>query len=364
MIAIVYGTRPELIKIYPILLQLKKKLIPFRLIFSGQHNELVSEIIRELKIKNDYQLNIFKKNQHLNASISKILINLNNILREIKPSSLMIQGDTLTSYASAIVAFNLKIKILHIEAGLRTGNFDSPFPEEMYRVVISRLTHIHFCPTKKNSQNLRNEGINKNIYITGNTVVDSLGIIKKSLNSSYFKNYFEKLYKLNFSKRLILFTCHRRENYGQVFNEISDAIKKISEFNDINIVYPLHLNPKFYNQAKKNLGHLKGVFLIPNQNYNALLYLMSKSDLIITDSGGIQEEAPSFKKKVLVIRNHTERTEGLRKGIVELIGTKSKDIILKSELFLKNKNKILIKNPYGDGKSAKRIVNIIKEKLY
>ena len=364
MITIVYGTRPELIKLYPIILELKKKKLKHKIIFSGQHTILVNKIIKKLKINNDFNLKILKKNQELNISISKVIVKLNNILIKLKPSAILVQGDTLTAYATSIAAFNLKIKISHVEAGLRTGNIYSPFPEEMYRITISRLAHIHFCPTENNKRNLINEGINKNIHITGNTVVDSVRIIGKSLNKELYKSFFSKKYKINFDKNIILFTCHRRENYGKVYVNICSAIKKISQLKNVIIIYPLHLNPNFFHKAKQYLGSINNVHLVPNQNYSELLFLIKSSKLIITDSGGIQEEAPSFKKKLLIIRNYTERTESLHKDIVELVGTDCKKIYSRCKFFLNNKTKQNYKNPYGNGNSAKKIVKIIKDNYY
>lgn len=364
MIVLVYGTRPELIKLYPIILQLKKNNLSHKIIFSGQHKELVNDIIRKLKIKNDFCLNIFKKNQDLNISISKIISNLNALFLNLSPKAIVVQGDTLTAYAAAIAAFNLKIKIAHVEAGLRTGNINSPFPEEMFRVIISKLAYLHFCPTINSKKNILKEGIKRNYFLTGNTVVDSLKIISKSINLNLLKKYFSNIYKIDFSKKIILFTCHRRENYGTEFESICLSIKKISELNDINIVYPLHLNPNFYNKAKKYLGSLKNVCLIPNQNYAELLFLIMISELVITDSGGIQEEAPSFQKKILIIREHTERTEGLKKNAVELVGTNTHKIFNRCKSFLKDKSKISYKNPYGDGRSASRIIKILKENFF
>lgn len=364
MIVIVYGTRPELIKLYPIILELKKKKLKHKIIFSGQHTNLVDNIIKKLKIKNDFNLKILKKNQDLNVSISKVIVKLNNILIKLNPSAILVQGDTLTAYATSITAFNLKIKISHVEAGLRTGNIYSPFPEEMYRITISRLAHTHFCPTKNNKINLINEGINKNIYITGNTVVDSLKIISKSLKKDFYKSFFANKYKINFNKNLILFTCHRRENYGKVYVNICSAIKKISKLKNVIIIYPLHSNPNFFNKAKQYLGSINNVHLVPNQNYSELLFLLKSSKLIITDSGGIQEEAPSFKKKLLIIRNYTERKESLHKNIVEIVGTDTEKIYSRCKFFLNNKMSVNYKNPYGNGNSSKKIVKIIEDNYY
>ena len=238
MIAIIYGTRPELIKLFPIIVALKKSNIPHSVINTGQHRELVDDIIKRLKIKNDFDLKIFKKKQSLNSSISKILFKLSQLFLSLKPDLIIVQGDTLSTYASTIAAFNSKIKIAHVEAGLRTGNFNSPFPEEMYRTIVSRLADFHFCPTKLNLNNLKKEGINQNIFITGNTVVDAVHLISKSLNKAKLKNLFMKKYYLNFNKKIILFTCHRRENYGSVYINICKAIKNLSKNKNLQIVYP------------------------------------------------------------------------------------------------------------------------------
>jgi len=363
MIAIIYGTRPELIKLFPIIIALKKSKIPHSVINTGQHRELVEDIIKRLKIKNDFDLKIFKKKQSLNLSISKILFKLSQLFLSLKPDLIIVQGDTLSTYASTIAAFNSKIKIAHVEAGLRTGNFNSPFPEEMYRTIVSRLADFHFCPTKLNLNNLKKEGINQNIFITGNTVVDAVHLISKSLNKVRLKNFFMKKYNLNFNKKIILFTCHRRENYGSVYINICKAIKDLSKNKNLQIVYPLHLNPNFYKLAQDNLSKIDNIFLIPHQNYHELLFLIKTSSLIITDSGGIQEEAPSFNKKMLVIRNTTERPEALKKNVIELVGTNANKIVSRAINFLNNQKSIKYINPYGDGKSAKRIIKALESYL-
>ena len=360
MIAIIYGTRPELIKLFPIIKELKKSNIAHRIINTGQHTELVDNIITSLKIKNDFDLKIFKKKQSLNISISKILMKLSKLFLSLKPELIIIQGDTLSTYAAAITAFNLKIKIAHVEAGLRTGNFQSPFPEEMYRTIVSKLSDFHFCPTKLNLTNLKKEGINKNLFITGNTVVDAVKLISKSMNKDKIKTFFTTKHFINFNKKIILFTCHRRENYGNVYLNICKAIKELSKDKRIQIIYPLHLNPNFYKLAQDNLSMIDNVFLIPHQNYHELLFLIDASSLIITDSGGIQEEAPSFNKKLLIIRNTTERPEGLKKNIIELVGTNKKKIVSRAISFLNDQKSKKYVNPYGDGKSSKKIIKILE----
>lgn len=306
------------------------------------------------------------KKSSLNLSSSKIIKRLDQLILQQKNiyDFLIVQGDTLTAFCAAYVAFNRGIKVCHLEAGLRSHNINSPFPEEMYRRLISKLTTLHLCPTKSNYLNLKKEGINNNLKIIGNSVVDSLNLFKTEIEKQELKynNFFKKRYEFDALKeKYILFTCHRRDNYGERFEEICSSIKYVAKNFNIKIVYPLHLNPNFYKRAKKNLKNLNNVILIDNQKYLQMLFLIKNSLFIVSDSGGIQEEAPSFNKFVIVIRDYTERMESIKLGYSKLVEINSKNIISSISKLIENKDYLIKvkKNPYGDGNTAKLAFNEI-----
>lgn len=365
-ILITVGTRPEFIKLFPLIkLFNRNKII---LVNTSQHKSLLNKLIKEAKIKFDYNLNVIKKNS-LSHLFSSILVKFNKVLKK-KPKMVIVQGDTATAAACALASFHNKIPVSHIEAGLRTYNIYKPFPEEIYRQIISRIASINFAPTYLNKKNLLSENIKNRIFVTGNTVFDSILFFLKKRNYNKLNKYFKKKYKIDFlnNKIKILFTCHRRENYGLNFSNICDAINNICKnYKNIEIIYPLHPNPNFFFKAIKNFKKNKQVKLIPPQEYINSLFLIENSRLIISDSGGIQEEAVFFKKYVIVIREETERVEGIQKGFAITSKISSRDIQRKVNNFFKKEKEItkrinLSKNPYLiDGSPSYKIFKIIQK---
>ena len=326
---------------------------------------MLYQVLNLYKIKPDYDLKVMKTNQTLNLLASKILKKLNNVLISFKPDLLLVHGDTTTAYISSLAAFQNKIKVGHIEAGLRTYNLQSPYPEEFNRKSISVVADINYAPTKTSVENLKRENISNNkIIFTGNTIIDTLKYSNKILLNN--KKILDKIKKrfsyINNKKKLILVTSHRRENYGKGIENICSALKEIVKKNhNIEIIFPVHLNPKINQIVNNKLGNIKNIYLVNPLDYFSFIYLMKLSYLILTDSGGIQEEAPYFNKPVLVLRNETERPEAKNFGGSLLVGTNVNKIFKNVIKLVKNKklyNKMSkIKNPYGDGKATNRIIN-------
>lgn len=369
-ILISFGTRPEAIKLARLIYQLKKnKNFIIKICLSGQHDEMLYQVLNLYKIKPDYDLKVMKTNQTLNLLASKILKKLNNVLISFKPDLLLVHGDTTTAYISSLAAFQNKIKVGHIEAGLRTYNLQSPYPEEFNRKSIGVVADINYAPTKKSVENLKRENISNNkIIFTGNTIIDTLKYSNKILfnNKKILDKIKKNFYYINNKKKLILVTSHRRENYGKGIENICSALKEIVRRNhNIEIIFPVHLNPKINLIVNNKLGNVKNIYLVNPLDYFSFIYLMKLSYLILTDSGGIQEEAPYFNKPVLVLRNETERPEAKNFGGALLVGTDKNKIIksvMKIMLDKKLYNKMSkIKNPYGDGKATYRIVNHLLE---
>ncbi len=371
-ILISFGTRPEAIKLAKLIYFLKKeKTFNVKICVSGQHRQMLKQVLKLFNIKTDYNLKVMKSNQSLNLLASKILEKFNKVLIDFKPDLILVHGDTTTAYISSLAAFQNKIKIGHVEAGLRTHNLDYPYPEEFNRKSIATIADINFTPTNIATKNLLNENvIKKKIIQTGNTIVDtlefSIGILNR--NKKILNNIKKNFSFLDNKKKLIIVTSHRRENYGNGIENICDALKKIVYKNkDIQIVYSVHLNPKVSTKIKNKLNNIKNIFLVKPQDYFTFIYLMKISHLILTDSGGIQEEAPTFKTPVVVLRNETERPEAKNCGGSILAGTDKNRIfkivskLLNDDKFYKKMSKI--KNPYGDGKSIKRIISYLKKYL-
>jgi len=367
---LILGTRPEAIKMAPIVKELEKHSNKVKTIVtvSGQHREMLDQVLNLFNIKVDYDLNIMKPNQTLFDIVSILLIELKKVLNNEKPDVILVQGDTTTSFATCLAAYFLKIFIAHVEAGLRTYNKYSPFPEEINRRLTGVLSDLHFAPTKSAFNNLVQENINKKtIFITGNTVIDALLMtVRDNYDFGTIKDdkIAKRLLKIDFNKRIILVTAHRRENFGEPLENICYAIKKLIENNNnIEVVYPVHMNPNVREPVNKILGNLERVYIIPPLDYEPFVQLMSKSFIILTDSGGIQEEAPSLGKPVFVMRNHTERPEAVEAGTVKLVGTDWRLIVNETQKLLDDKveyNKMAkTVNPYGDGKAAERIVNCL-----
>jgi UDP-N-acetylglucosamine 2-epimerase (non-hydrolysing) len=361
----VLGTRPEAIKLAPLINYFKLKAsFDIKVCNTAQHREMLDEVFNFFSIDPDYDLNIMTHAQSLPEVLSKSLTGIGKVLEEYQPDIVFVQGDTTTAFSGALAAFYKKIKVAHVEAGLRSGDKFSPFPEEINRVFISKITDYHFAPTKTAYDQLQKEGINKNVWNVGNTVIDALlqgcDIIKtKEVN---FKNHFSFLDK---DKRTILLTCHRRENFGRPLKEICAIVKKIIDtYKDVQVVYPVHPNPNVKQVVYEELSSLERVHLIEPLSYPYLIYLMQTAYLIITDSGGIQEEAPSLGKPVVVIRETTERMEGVQAGTAILGGNNYASIWKAVTGIMDDPNVYNAMsgavNPYGDGKTAERIYSIIE----
>lgn len=362
----VFGTRPETIKMAPIVERLSKlENVQSLVCVTGQHRQMLDTFLNLFHIKVDYDLNIMKPGQSLTEITTSILTNLKTVLLEVKPDLLLVQGDTTTALAAALAAFYEKIPVGHVEAGLRTGNLMMPWPEEMNRKLISSIAAIHFAPTKTSKENLLKEGASPDrIFVTGNTVIDALFYTL----DQFKKNPQLKTTRFNFlnpKKKLILVTGHRRENFGEGFASICNALKQISLRDDVEIIYPVHLNPNVQGPVRSILADRPNIHLIEPLDYLEFVYLMDRSYLILTDSGGVQEEAPSLGKPVLVMREVTERPEAILAGTVLLVGTDEEKIIANTIALLDNpdlyQKMAQAHNPYGDGHAAKRIIQHIMD---
>ncbi|TFB08906.1 UDP-N-acetylglucosamine 2-epimerase (non-hydrolyzing) [Candidatus Atribacteria bacterium MT.SAG.1] len=361
---LIFGTRPETIKMFPIIYEIKKypHLIDYRIIVSGQHREMLDQMLEIFQIKPDYDLNIMEQNQSLSNITKNNLLGIEKILKKEKPSMVLVQGDTTTTFAGALAAFYQKIRIGHVEAGLRTNNKYYPFPEEVNRHITSVLADLHFAPTRQSCKNLLSEGVKReDIFICGNTVIDSLFLMIKE--NYIFREPLLKDKKI-FEKKIILVTMHRRENWGEPLRETCRAINKIiDEHSDVSVIFPLHKNPEIRRNVKEILQNKKDILLLDTLDYDDMINLMSKSYIILTDSGGIQEEGPSLGKPVLVLRDETERPEAVEAGAVKLIGTNEKRICSEVDTLLNRRDKYIEMskniNPYGDGKASERIVKKI-----
>ena len=363
----VFGTRPEAIKMAPLVKKLNEtEGIESILCVTAQHREMLDQVLELFQLTPDYDLNIMKPNQTISQITSNVLVGLEEVLIKERPDVVLVHGDTTTTFAAGLASFYQQIKIGHVEAGLRTYDKYSPYPEEMNRVLTGHMADFHFAPTERNRQNLLNEAIkDEDIFITGNTVIDAL---LEVANKPYeFED--ETLKSLDFEgKRVITVTCHRRENLGENMEHIFGAIRKIAEeFADVEIVYPMHMNPKVREIANRILDGMDRVHLIEPLQYQPFVNLMAKSYFIITDSGGMQEEAPSLGKPVLVVRKETERPEAVEAGTVKLAGVEMDTIYAMSRELLTDKAAYDAMahavNPYGDGHACERIVDILKKKL-
>ena len=375
-ILIVFGTRPEAIKMVPLIKEFKKHSdFEVKICVSAQHRQMLDQVLNLFEIKPDYDLDIMRANQDLYDISSRVLLGMRDVMKDFCPNVVLVHGDTTTSFVGALAAFYQKIKIGHVEAGLRTNDLYSPFPEEANRQITGVLADFHFVPTQSAKQNLIKEGKNSNfIIVTGNTVIDALFLmidkIEKNVN---LRDEITSILRSKYSnfgseRKFILVTGHRRENFGDGFLNICDALKNIAQNNpEIDIVYPVHLNPNVQKPVREILSNLSNVYLIDPLEYEKFVYLMSKSFFIITDSGGIQEEAPSLGKPVLVTRDTTERPEALQSGAVKLVGTNKNIIIKEAQNLILQKDEFekmsKANNPYGDGKASERIVEFLKEKV-
>lgn len=375
-IMLVFGTRPEAIKMAPLVKEFLRYPEKFETVVcvTGQHREMLDQVLRIFDIQPDYDLNIMKQGQDLYDVTARVLVGMRNVLRKVLPDVVLVHGDTTTSTAAALAAFYQQIPVGHIEAGLRTHDIYSPWPEEMNRQIPSRIATYHFSPTPLSKQNLLAEGIKEEqIVVTGNTVIDALyrvvDHIKKNLKldaelESLLKQAGYDVTRLKEGKKLVLITGHRRENFGEGFVHICTAIKDLTKkYPDVDFVYPMHLNPNvrkpIHEVFEDNLSGLGNMFFIEPLEYLSFVYLMEKSNIVLTDSGGIQEEAPGLGKPVLVMRDTTERPEALEAGTVKLVGTSYDKIVNEVSALLENQdyyNKMSKAiNPYGDGKACGRI---------
>lgn len=372
-ILIIFGTRPEAIKMAPLVKELNQfRELDVKVCITAQHREMLDQVLRIFDVNPDYDLNLMKQGQDLYDITSNILIKLKAVLSEFKPDIALVHGDTTTTFAASLACFYQKIKVGHIEAGLRTGNLYSPWPEEANRRLTSVLTQLHFAPTDKAKENLIREEIDpQTIFVTGNTVIDALLLMNEKIESdltlqaSLQRKIDELGYKIkNNEEKVVLITGHRRENFGEGFINICSAISELAiKYPKIDFVYPVHLNPNVRQPVNQYLGNIKNVFLIEPLEYLPFIYLMSNSYLILTDSGGVQEEAPSLGKPVLVMRETTERPEAVEAGTVKLVGVDKQTIINEVVNLIENKDEYLkmsfAHNPYGDGKACRRISEII-----
>lgn len=370
-VLVVFGTRPEAIKMAPLALKLKDTPeIITKVCVTGQHRQMLDQVLNLFNIIPDYDLDVMKCNQDLTDITVNVLRGMRNVLQDWRPDYVLVHGDTTTTLGASLAAYYEKIRVGHIEAGLRTGNIYSPWPEEINRKIVGTIADIHFSPTESAKNNLITEGIkDSKIAVTGNTVIDALLSVETMItkNEELRSQLNKKFDFINQEKKLILVTGHRRENFGDGFTNICEALLDISKTEDVEIVYPVHLNPNVQKPAREILGDIKNIHLIQPQDYLPFVYLMSKAHLILTDSGGIQEEAPSLGKPVLVMRDTTERPEALSAGTVKLVGTSKESIIANVSLLLDNideyRRMSQAINPYGDGKASSRIVTSLLQQI-
>lgn len=381
-VLLVFGTRPEAIKMAPLVKEFQKypKDFDTKVCVTGQHREMLDQVLHIFDIVPDYDLNIMKQGQDLYDVTSRVLLGMRDVLKEVVPDLVFVHGDTTTSTAAALAAFYQQIPVAHVEAGLRTHNIYSPWPEEMNRQLTGRIANYHFSPTLLSKQNLLKESVNENqILVTGNTVIDALYWVVEKVNAAPFlqASLANQLLKFGYDvsrlsggKKLVLITGHRRENFGDGFIHICEAIKKLSQkYPNVDFVYPMHLNPNvrkpIHEVFGEHLGNLDNMFFIEPLEYLSFVYLMEKSYIVLTDSGGIQEEAPGLGKPVLVMRDTTERPEALTAGTVKLVGTDYDKIVSHVSELIDDPDayNMMSKavNPYGDGEACSRIVNFVKE---
>ena len=369
-VLVCFGTRPEAIKMSLLSKKLKSdKFFECKVCITGQHRQMLDQVTNFFDLEVDYDLNVMSSGQSLFSMSNRLLMGFESVFNKFSPDYVMVHGDTTTAFFASLSALYSKSKVAHVEAGLRTNDIFSPWPEEANRQLITRLSDINFAPTKISAENLIKEGVSqKKIIITGNTVIDALLYTSNKIDAeqSIEKQLYNQFNKINFKKKLILVTGHRRENFGEGFKNICKAIKELSNDKSIEIIYPVHLNPNVQGVVKEYLSNIPNIHLINPLEYLQFVFLMKKVDLILTDSGGIQEEAPSLGKPVLVMRDTTERPEALEAGTIELVGTNKNLIIKKVYELLENedlyKKMSNIVNPYGIGDAAKKIIEALKRK--
>lgn len=366
-ILIVFGTRPEAIKMAPVVQALAADpAIDARVCVTAQHRQMLDQVLELFSIRPEYDLDIMRPGQGLYDITSNVLLELRPVLEAFRPEVVLVHGDTTTTLAASLAAYYQQIAVGHVEAGLRTGNIYSPWPEEVNRKVTGAIATLHFAPTEKAAANLRAEGVpNDRIWITGNTVIDSLQHAVELIRTQPEREReLAERFNLDPAKRMILVTGHRRESFGDGFERICIALARLAQRQDVEIVYPVHLNPNVKGPVEANLGNLANVHLLAPQDYLPFVYLMDRSTIIITDSGGVQEEAPSLGKPVLVMRDTTERPEAVEAGTVRLVGTDVEAILSEASLLLDDAEAYAAMsrahNPYGDGKAAGRILQALR----
>jgi len=357
----IFGTRPEVVKMAPVIVEAKKLGFKPVLCFTGQHKDLVVPFMNFFNLKADYDLSVMRPNQSLCDLTAGILSALKKVFDQEKPDMVFVQGDTTTTFAGALAAYYEKIPVAHIEAGLRTYDKYSPFPEEVNRQAVSSFAELHFPPTEETYKNLITEKRTGLIKITGNTSIDALRVAKDLINDEEIKKKFNKV---DFTKKIILVTTHRRENFGGPLQNICETIKKLKKEFDVEIVLPVHLNPNVREVVEKELKDIKGIHLMPPLDYQDFVFFMKQSYLIMTDSGGVQEEGPYFGKPILVMRENTERPEGVSAGTSILVGAKSPKLYETAKNLITNQNEYEAfakkVNPYGDGHAAEKILLAVK----
>jgi len=366
----IFGTRPEAIKMAPVVKALARQgTIESLVAVTAQHRDMLDQVLNLFDIKPDFDLNIMRPNQDLGHITQAVLIGIGNILDDIKPDRVLVHGDTTTSFAAALAAYYRKIPVAHVEAGLRTGDIYAPFPEEMNRKLTDAISDVFFAPTPSAAENLKREGINDDrIIITGNTVIDALFDVTRKLktDNDLRKSIAAPFAFLNFDRKTILVTGHRRENFGDGFENICHALADISQTNNVDIIYPVHLNPNVQEPVHRILSGVDNVHLIKPLDYLPFVYLMEQCHFVITDSGGIQEEAPSLGKPVLVMRDVTERPEAVAAGTVKLVGTDRQAIVKAAQNLINDddfyKTMSRAHNPYGDGNAAKIIASVVAQR--
>ena len=368
-ILITFGTRPEAIKMAPVVKALlNNPHFETRVCVTAQHRQMLDQVLELFAIRPDFDLNLMKPGQDLTDITSNVLIGMRDVLRQWRPDWVLVHGDTTTTFAAALAAYYEKVSVGHVEAGLRTGNIYSPWPEEMNRRLAGAITSLHFAPTERARENLLREGVAPGcIHVTGNTVIDALlDVIARVRRDTGLNRSLAELFPfLDPGKRLTLVTGHRRENFGAGFERICHALRRLGERDDVEILYPVHLNPNVQEPVRRLLSDNPRIHLIDPQDYLPFVYLMDRSYLIITDSGGVQEEAPSLGKPVLVMRDTTERPEAVDAGTVRLVGTDTEMIVSEASQLLDDhqayERMALAHNPYGDGKACSRIAATLRE---
>ena len=370
---IVFGTRPEAIKMAPLVLNFRERVLAgekldVRICVTAQHRQMLDQVLRLFDITPDYDLDIMRAGQDLTDVTTRVLNGMRDVLRDFRPDMVLVHGDTTTTFAASLAAYYEKIPVGHVEAGLRTGNIYSPWPEEMNRRLTGAIANLHFAPTENARENLLHEGVaERAISVTGNTVIDALLHVVNLIESNVeLKGRLDEQFGyLDQTKRLILVTGHRRENFGEAFENICHSLKALSERGDVEIIYPVHLNPNVQAPVNRILAGVTSIYLTEPLDYLPFVYLMNRAYLILTDSGGIQEEAPSLGKPVLVMRDATERPEAVEAGTVKLVGTDERIINEASRLLddpVEYARMSRAHNPYGDGNAAERIAALVADR--